>query len=241
MMNPTLRITAEDGHAFDACVASPSTPTAPAVVLLQYICGVNRVMRALADGLAARGYLVLVPDLFARQQPGIALIDDPARPDPAEQQRALQLNAAFDDAAATLDLRATLAAARSHPRCDGRAGALGYCLGGRLAFLMATRTDVDCAVGYYGVNLQNYLEEADRIRRPLLMHMAADDMLVPPAVREPIEARLRAVPGVEVVVHPGVNHAFALPGGPNWNEAAARVANARSEAFLARWLRDGRA
>jgi len=233
----TITIQATDGHSLEAYVSLPAgNAKAPGLVLLQYICGVNRVMRSLADGYAAQGYIVVVPDLFARQEPGIALIDDPSRPDPVEQARALQLNANFDNNAAVLDLQATVDTLRRHPRCDGRVGALGYCLGGRMAYLMATRTDVDCSVGYYAVNLENFLEEAEHIRHPLMLHMAAEDMLVPEHARLQICARLQPLPKVDLQVHAGVNHAFALPGGPNHHPEVAARANLASAQFLARHL-----
>lgn len=232
MRTSTVSIASSDGGRFSAYLSLPAQDRAPGLVLIQYICGVNRVMRSLADGFAAQGYAVVVPDLYWRQQPDVALLDDPSRPDPAQQQRALALNDGFDDARGVDDLRATLAFLREHPACDGRAGALGYCLGGRLAYLMATRTDVDCAVVYYGVNIEKLLDEADRIRRPLLMHMAGADYLVPEPTRKQITDRLEQVPGMQIIVHPGVNHAFALPGGPNWSAEAAERANAASSAFL---------
>lgn len=231
---PTMTIQADNGRQFDAYLAlPPHDARAPGLVLLQYICGVNQVMRTLADDFARLGYVVAVPDLYWRQGAHIELIQDPSRPVPQEQARALALNAAFDDAAAARDLQATTSVLRVHPRCDGRVGALGYCLGGRLAYLMATRTDVNCAVGYYPVNVQNYLGEAPHIQRPLMLHMAADDMLVPPPVREQVCQALAGLPGVDVHIHPDVNHAFALPGGPNFNAAAATRANAESQRFLA--------
>ena len=233
----TLTIPADDGRHFDAYLALPGHGRrAPGLVLLQYICGVNGVMRTLADGYAKLGYVVVVPDLYWRQGANIRLIEDPSRPDPVEQARALELNAGFDDAAASRDLQATLNALRGHASCDGRVGALGYCLGGRLAYLMATRTDVDCAVGYYAVNLQNYLDEASQIRSPLMLHMACEDMLVPAPVRDRVCQSLQTVPGVELLVYSKVNHAFALPGGPNHSAEAAASANAASERFLSTHL-----
>lgn len=233
----SLNILADDGRSFDAYLALPeATGPAPGLLLLQYICGVNKVMRTLADGFARLGYVVMVPDMYWRQGPNIRLIDDPTRTDPQEQARALELNAGFDDVAASADLTASLTVLRQHARCDGRAGTLGYCLGGRLAYLMAARTDVDCAVGYYAVNLENYLDEAANIHRPLMLHMAGQDMLIPEPVQSKICQTLKSSPQVDVRVHPGVNHAFALPGGANFNADAAAQANAWSQEFLARHL-----
>lgn len=230
-MGEDCRIKTSDGE-FDAYVAHPQATKAPGLVLIQYISGVNRVMRALADEFAGLGFVVACPDLFWRQEPNVRINNDPSRQDPAEQKRALQLNAGFDDDTGMADLTATLRFLRADSECTGKVGALGYCLGGRLAYLMATRTDIDCAVGYYGVNIQKYLSEADRIARPLLLHVAEQDELCPVDVREQIVSRLRSLPSVTVEVHGGVRHAFALAGGANYDERAASAANQRSSAFL---------
>jgi carboxymethylenebutenolidase len=235
-MGHTVEIAAKDGNAFAAYVATPVTLPAPGLVLMQYICGVNKVMRDIADRFAALGYLAAVPDLFWRQEPGVALIDDPARPTPAEEKKSLALNAGFDDAAAVGDLQATIDWLRASPDCTGKVGGLGYCLGGRTAYLMAARTDADCSVGYYGVNIDHYLAEASRIARPLLLHIAGSDMLCPPPVQAKIVAALQPLPSVRLETYPGAGHAFALDGGRNFDPAAAALANRRSEAFLAEQL-----
>lgn len=225
------------GQSYEAYLAQPQgAAQAPGLVLMQYICGVNQVMRDLADQFAAAGYLTVVPDLFWRQEPNAQLMDDPGTPTPEERRRALELNDGFDDEAAIDDLRAALSFIRSHPRCNGRAGSLGYCLGGRMAWLMATHTNSDCNVGYYGVNLDRRVAEAPRISRPLMLHIAGQDDLVPEASVQAIVAALRTVKHSEVMIHGGVNHAFALPRGPNWSESAAATANSVSMRFLATHL-----
>jgi carboxymethylenebutenolidase len=235
-MGVDVQIAGPDG-AFAAYIAEPPSAPAPGLVLIQYISGVNRVMRTLADEFAESGYLVACPDLFWRQEPDIRINNDPAKPDPAEQKRALDLNAAFVDGSGLVDLQAMLGFLRAHPSCSGKAGALGYCLGGRLAYLMATRTDADCAVGYYGVNIQRYLDEADRIGRPLLLHVAENDELCPANARDEILKRLGAVPQVTIQVHPKTKHAFALRGGHNFDAEAAQRADRQSLAFLALHLK----
>lgn len=228
----TVAIQVRPGETYNAFLAVPAAARSPALVLMQYICGVNKVMRDLATEFAAAGYLTIVPDLFWRQEPGVTLMDDPSRPTPAEWKRALELNQGFDDQSAVDDLKAALAFVRAHPRGNGAAGSLGYCLGGRMAWLMATHTDSDCNVGYYGVNIDKTLDRASSVTSPLLLHVAGQDDLVPGEAVQRIVDVLRARPGAEVVVHGGVNHAFALPGGPNWCAAAAKAANLRSLAFL---------
>lgn len=234
-----LTIAADGGGSFHAYLALPpggEASKAPGLVLVQYICGVNRVMRGIADHFASLGYVVLVPDLYWRQEPGVELVNDPSRPDPQEHAKSLALNQGLDDEAAVRDLQSTLDALRAHPRCNGVAGDLGYCLGGRLAYLMATRTDTDCSVAYYGVNLERYTHEVGRIRKPLLVHTAGQDMLVPEPTRSQILQALAQSPQVTVHEHPGVNHAFALEGGPFFNAQAAATANAQSQDFLAKHL-----
>ncbi len=231
MESQTVSIDGPDGK-FDAYLAVPSQLPAPGLVLMQYICGVNNVMRRLADEFAGHGYLVACPDLFWRQEPGVQLIQDPSKPDPAEQQRALELNAGFDDAAATADLKATLRYLRGRPDCTGRVGALGYCLGGRLAFLTTARSDADCSVGYYGVNIDGYLGEAGAISRPLMLHIAGADELCSREVHDSIVDTLAPIDCVTLHEYEGAGHAFALKGGHNYRADAAALANERSLAFL---------
>lgn len=236
MRTSTQSLSSSDGGRFDVYVAEPDAPRAPGLLLLQYICGVNDVMRRLAREFAAQGYLVAVPDLFWRQEPGVMLANDPARATADDQKRALALNDGFEDAPAVDDMRVTLEFLRRHPGCGGKVGTLGYCLGGRLAVLLAARSDVDCAVSYYGVNIDRYLDEAVAIECPLLMHMAEKDFLVGAEARARIVGALSPRPQVTIAVHPGVNHAFALEGGPNYSATAAASANQASAAFLARHL-----
>ncbi|MDX5358994.1 MAG: dienelactone hydrolase family protein [Rhodobacterales bacterium] len=229
-------IPAADGGSFGGYLARPATLPAPGLVLIQYICGVNQVMRRLADHFAALGYMVLVPDIYWRQEPDVQLIPDPARPSPEDIQRALSLNAGIRDDLAVSDLIAAAEVLRALPGCNGHVGALGYCLGGRLVVPMAARGRLDAAVSYYGVNLDSYLPEAEASDTPLLVHVAGEDDLVPAPVREALRDRLGGRKDATVVIHPGVNHAFALPSGPNYDADAAIRANSQSIAFLARHL-----
>src|SRR5690606_11797894 len=110
-------------------------------------------------------------DLFWRQEPGIEITDRTQ----AEWDRAFQLYQGFDEAKGVEDLAATIAVARTLEGASGKVGDVGYCLGGKLAYLCATRTDADCSVGYYGVGIENALDEARSIRKPLMLHIAEED------------------------------------------------------------------
>src|SRR6476620_9403227 len=149
-----------DGE-FRAYVARPAAPKAPAVVVIQEIFGVNQVIRDITDGLAGQGYLAICPDLFWRIEPGIDITDKTE----AEWKRAFELFNAFDVDAGVGDIAATIAQIRKDPACNGKVGAVGFCLGGLLAFLTATRTDVDASVAYYGVGIDGRLAEAEKLAR----------------------------------------------------------------------------
>jgi carboxymethylenebutenolidase len=122
------------------------------------------------------------------------------------------------------------------PGCSGKVGSVGYCLGGKLAYLMATRSDSDCSVSYYGVGIDGALGEAGKIRKPLLMHIAAKDQFVPQEAQAKIKQALAANGNVTIHVYEGCDHAFARVGGAHWNAAAAQLANDRSAAFFKKHL-----
>lgn len=229
---PELTISAADGGRFNAYVATPKSGKGAGVIVIQEIFGVNAVMRAATDVLAANGYVAICPDLFWRIAPGITLTD---RTD-AEWQRAFELFKAFDVDKGVADLKATLAVLRGHAACTGKTGTVGYCLGGKLAYLMATRSDADCNVGYYGVGIQDLLAESGKITRPLLLHIAEKDEFTPPPAQEKIKAGLRSNPQVTLHSYPDCDHAFARVGGQHYDKAAAELANRRTAEFFRRHL-----
>ena len=224
-----ITIKARDGGSFSAYQAAPAGATkAPGILLIQEIFGVNKVMRDLADGLARQGYFVLCPDLFWRQEPGIQITD---RTD-AEWAQAFKLFGGFDEAKGVDDLIATLDVQRKLPGCNGKVGSLGYCLGGKLAYLMATRSPIDCSVGYYGVGIDNALDEAAAIKKPLLLHVAEKDQFCSPEAQQKINAALGKNKLVTLHSYPGMDHAFARVGGAHWDKDSAELANRRSAEFL---------
>ena len=120
-----------------------------------------------------------------------------------------------------VDLKAGLAHLRAHGDCNGKVGSVGYCLGGKMAFLMATRSDADCNVSYYGVGLNELLGEADNISHPTLLHVAAKDQFVPPEAQAAIASGLSGHPQVTLQVYGEQDHAFARVGGEHYDKAAA--------------------
>jgi carboxymethylenebutenolidase len=226
-MSETLTITTPDG-AFSAYVARPSAPSAPAVVVIQEIFGVNKVMRDICDALAAQGFVAICPDLFWRIEPGVDITDQSE----AEWKKAFELYNAFDVDAGVSDIAAAIAAARALPGVNGKVGAVGYCLGGLLAYLTATRTDSDATIAYYGVGIEKYVAEAEKLARPLLIHIAEEDQFVPKEAQKVILDALKDHLQIEAHTYPGRDHAFARVGGEHYDAADAGTANARSLAFF---------
>lgn len=230
-MGERTKITTPDG-TFSAYVARPTKPSAAAVVVIQEIFGVNQVMRDITDGLAAQGYLAICPDLFWRIEPDIDITDKSE----AEWKRAFELFNAFDVEAGVGDIAATIDTIRKDGGCNGKVGAVGYCLGGQLAFLTATRTDADGCVSYYGVGLENRVAEAEKLTHPLLMHIAEEDQFVPKPAQAVILAALKDHPQIEIHTYPGCDHAFAREGGEHFDAAAAKLANGRTLQFFTKVL-----
>ena len=224
---PDITIDGPDG-SFGAYLAVPASTPAPGLVVAQEIFGVNQVMRDICDWLAGEGYAACCPDIFWRIEPGIQITDQTE----AEWQRAFELFGLFDVDKGVEDLKTTLAHLRGRPECSGKVGSIGYCLGGKLSFLMATRTDADCNVSYYGVGLDELLGEAGNISKPLLMHVASQDQFVPPEAQDKIKAGLADHSQVALHVYDGQDHAFARVGGEHYDAAAAELANGRSLAHL---------
>jgi carboxymethylenebutenolidase len=230
-MGERTTITTPDG-ALSAYVARPKAASAPAVVVIQEIFGVNQVMRDMADGLAGQGYLAICPDLFWRIEPGVDITDQSE----AEWKKAFALMNAFDVDAGVKDIAATLAVIRKDPGCSGKVGAVGFCLGGQLAFLTATRTDADASVSYYGVGIEGRVAEAEKLVKPLMLHIAEEDQFVPKPAQQIIVQALKDHPMVEIHTYPGCDHAFARPGGQHYDEAAAKLAGGRTLQFFAKHL-----
>lgn len=226
-----IMISGPDGN-FSAYRALPPSGKGPGLVLIQEIFGVNRVMRDLADGFAAMGYAVICPDLFWRQQPNIQITDQSEE----EWNQAFGLYQGFDENKGIEDLQVTLAHLRQDEACTGKVGTVGYCLGGKLAYLMATRSDADCNVGYYGVGIEGALDEAAKIQKPLMLHVAEEDGFCPKEAQAQIHSRLDGNVHARVEDYHGVDHAFARVGGAHFDKGAADLANSRTKAFFAEHL-----
>jgi carboxymethylenebutenolidase len=211
-----------DGGEFDGYLALPASGYGPGIVVLQEIFGVNGFMRSVADWYAAHGFVALCPDLFWRMERGVELTE-------ADRPKAFQLYQQLDEAKAVEDSAAALEFLRKHSSCSGRAGAVGFCLGGNLAYLLSVRFKPDCAVSYYGVSIEKSLDEANNLSNPLLLHIAGADQFCPPEAQAQIHD---ASPLVKIHDYPEQGHAFGRVGGDHYDAAAAELANLRSLEFF---------
>ena len=221
-----------EGGSFKAYLALPASGSGPGMVMLQEIFGISTYMKAMADLYAEEGYVAIVPDLFWRLEPGVSL-------DYSEAgfKKALELNSRFDSKTAVVDMRATVKALRAHKAVTGKVGALGFCLGGRLAVLAAAHCGIDAAVAYYGVGIEKELDSVKAVKCPMVLHFAEKDSYTPPAVIEQVRAGFKGRDDVEIYVYPGVDHGFNSPGRKDrYDRPAAMMAHTRSLALLRRVL-----
>jgi carboxymethylenebutenolidase len=230
-----LFIKSLDGAGFGGCTAAPKNNHGPGLVVIQEIFGVNGDMRDACDVYAAQGYVVVCPDLFWRLQPGVQLSPHSA----PDRDRAAALYKSFDVEAGVRDLLATMAYMRGLSGCNGKVGVVGYGLGGKLAWLMAARSDVEGTVSYYGTGLESVLDETHDIQRPLLLHIAENDEFLTGASRQKIMAAAARNPLIAAYAYPGAKHAFARPGDPSFRKEVADLANRRTRDFLASCLLEG--
>lgn len=231
-MAETVQIpTLDHSGTIPAHVARPHGTPKAAVIVIPEIFGVNEGIRQKCAKWAAKGYLAVAPDIFWRFAPGVEL-----NPDIPEQ-----LNEAFgyfqqyDANDGVVDIEATIRWLRGSEDV-AKVGCAGYCLGGRLAYMAAARTDIDASVGYYGVMIDQMLDESHAIANPLMLHIPTEDHLVGPEAQAAIHAAFDSHAKVTLHDYAGLDHGFAAEMGNRRNEAGAQLADGRTEAFLTEHL-----
>ncbi|SEK00221.1 carboxymethylenebutenolidase [Sphingobium sp. AP50] len=235
MTSSTVTLKTNAGETFGAYLALPSHPNGGSVVVLQEIFGINANIRSVADSFAQAGYAAIAPDLFWRQAAGVEL--DPS--DEASRERATGLMKGLDQKLAVQDALIAADHVRFLPGANGKVGAVGYCLGGKLAYLLAATSGIDAAVSYYGVAIQGALDKMGEVQCPLLLHIAQDDHLCPPDAQAAIASAAEQYPLlVSVKVYAGVGHAFARHGSPAFVAQSAELADVATMALLANSVGD---
>ena len=220
---------------FPAYLAAPVSAAKGAIIVIPEIFGVNAGIRQKCDRLANDGYLAIAPDIFWRFAPGVELNPDVE----AQLQEAFGYFGQYDADDGVKDIKAAIHAIRGG--ISGHApvqnvGCVGYCLGGRLAYMAATRTDISASVGYYGVMIDQMLGESHAIAHPLMLHIPTADHFVGPEAQAAIHAGLGNHPKVTLHDYEGLDHGFAAEMGNRRNEAGAALADSRTAAFFAEHL-----
>jgi carboxymethylenebutenolidase len=232
-MSDHVVVKGRDGE-FSAYIARPENVSAPAVVVLQELFGVNADIRKTCAELAEQGFLAVAPDLFWRLEPDVDLSNVKSDVD---WQHGMRLYQAYDRDAGVRDVEDTVKASSKLPGCTGKVAVLGYCLGALMVFLTAVRSDVDAAVAYHGGDTDKYLGEVDKLKAPLLMHLGEEDEFISKPAQAKIKAALAGKPNATVYSYPGQNHAFSRHGGAHYDAEAAALAHKRTYSFLNSQLR----
>jgi carboxymethylenebutenolidase len=230
-MSQTIEVQTEGG-VFAAYVARPTSAPAPVIVVLHEVFGVNADIRQTCRELADAGFIAIAPELFWRQERGVALSTWSGD----EWKKGLALYAAYDRDTGVRDVVASMRAAEQLVGASGKVGVMGFCLGGLMTYLTAARHTLDAAVAYHGCDTERYLDEARGITAPLMMHLAEEDEFISKEAQARIKAALANVPNAKIHSYPGCNHAFARHTGTHYDAQAASLANGRTKAFLAEHL-----
>lgn len=227
-----ITIPSKDGGQFKAYVAMPATLPAPTVIVIQEIFGINEGIRGKCEWLAKEGFIAVAPDLFWRIEPGVQLTDKTD----AEWEKAFDLMNQFSIDKGIEDLKAAKHTFKGHANSTGKVGCLGYCLGGKLAYLMGCRSDMNASVGYYGVGIEKLLAEANNAKGQVMLHIAEADEFVPPTAQDQIKAGLADNKNFTLHSYPGMNHAFTRQNGKHYDADMAKLADGRTIEFLKKYL-----
>ena len=224
-----LTLATQDARSFDAYLAKPAQARGPAILVLSDMFGLNEPIRAVADRYAARGHAALAPNLFWRSDiPGAVSYDDPEHAIAWARLKALDLDVV------AADMRTATDWLRKQPFSNGKVVAIGFCGGGRFAFLAAARCGVDAAASLYGLGISQHLPEAGNARCPVQLHYGLKDQHIPREEIDAVSAGVRGQPNIEVLLYPEAGHSFANPVRPTYDAAAAKLADERIEAMLQR-------
>ncbi len=222
-----LSITTQKGETFSAYLATAQNGCGPGMILVQEIFGVNASIKEAADRFAQAGFTVAAPDLFWRFKPNVQLAYAGA-----DLEEAFNYYHRFDVDQGVEDIARTVKTLRHHSACNGQIVVLGFCLGGKLAYLTAAHHAVDAAVAFYGGGIAEHLDMATSIHCPLLLHFGEEDEMIPEDQIDAIRAAFEGRTDVNIETYPGVGHAFYNHKRPTYHAKAAELAQQKTLAFL---------
>lgn len=230
-MSQKITIPLPSNASFSGYFAPAQSGKGPGIILIQEIFGVNASVRAVADRYAAAGYSVLAPDLFFRMKPNVDLSYQGN-----DLEEAFEYYHKFDIKQGVTDLQSAIATLKERPECSGKIAVMGFCLGGKMAYLSAAAYPVDAGVAFYGGGIVDHLNVANNIKCPLLMHFGEEDEMISPDQVDRIKEAFEGRPDVEIYVYPQVGHAFYNHDRSSYNAIAAKLAEERTLQFLKRFL-----
>ena len=228
----TRIVTTHDGGQMPAFVAMPASGHGPGIVVLQEIFGVTDYIKRRARDLASLGYVALAPQLYWRLGSDVELPENT----PEGLQQAFGYMQRMDEAQAVDDAVAALEYLRNAPETRGRVGAVGFCLGGRLAYKLAAASEPDAVVSYYGSGIGNALDKADQVHAPIQFHFGDADQYLPLEESDRIRDTFSSRSNSEVHMQPGAGHAFDNPSPMFHHADASRAAWPLTTEFLRRYL-----
>jgi carboxymethylenebutenolidase len=215
-------------RSFEAHVVRPEQGRGLGILILTEMWGVTRSKLELAASYARRGFCVLVPNVFWRSQfPGVLGDEGP------ERERAWERLRAFDFNAVGGDLGKAVAWLRDCPSCTGKVAAIGFCMGGRLAYLAATRAKADAAVSLYALGIAEHLDEMAAVSAPIQLHYGLADVHIPLTEIEAVSAAAAPFDNIAIYRYPGVGHGFFNENRAAYNAAAVALAEERIDRLFA--------
>ncbi|TKC89306.1 dienelactone hydrolase family protein [Trinickia terrae] len=220
-----------DSAPMPGYLALPKAGKGPAVIIIQEIFGVNSHIRSVADQYALDGYVALAPDIFWRTQPRVELGYEGA-----DRDKGIEIMQKTNVDLAVADIGAAAEVLRAMPEASGKVAAIGYCFGGRLAYLAAAQGSVDVAVPYYGGGIQNQLDAAAKIKVPVQFHYAEEDAGIPPEAVDQVKASFAGRDDVEFHLYANAHHGFNCTDRAAYNQHASALAHGRTLTFLSKYL-----
>ncbi len=230
MNSQWIKVKASGGGEYEAYLSLPPAGSGPGLVLFEEIFGVNRHIRAVCDQYALDGFVVMAPDVFWRTAPR-----EEFGYEGADREKALAAMKGQDWGKVGEDIKTSVAALRSRPEVKGKVGALGYCMGGRLAYFAAAGTEVACAVSFYGGAIHDNLDRAASIKCPMQFHYAENDQAIP---LDAVERVKKAFAGkkADFFIYNGAGHGFNCWDRSAYHAPSAALAHGRATEFLAKNL-----
>ncbi len=231
MAGEFINIKSKHGSGYSGYLSLPQSGSGPGMLVVQEIFGVNSHIREVADLYAAAGFVALAPDAFWRAQPRVEL---GYTPDDIQKGMALVQKCGREEIVE--DMLEAADALKALRQCTGKIGVVGYCMGGFIAFKLASRNAVDVAVGYYGGGISQSLDEAKNVRCPIMLHFGEKDNHIPMDEVNKIKDALRGQADASVFIYAGADHGFNCDQRPSYNRQAAMLAFGRSMVLCNRVL-----